>query len=364
MKRSFVRTHQSCLIPKGVCGLLVGLLAFFLLVPHASPINASTSEISAKAAVVIDGTTERMLYAKNPHLRLAPASTTKLVTAMVVLDRVSPEAIFTVSEEAAATPSVSPRLRPRERLTVRDLLYLALMRSVNSAAVTLAEGVAGSEEAFAKMMNEKVHRLGAENTEFINASGLPGPGQSVTAYDLSRIMKASLQYPMIREIIGTRTKKVCTLAGRRLFMKNTNHLLWSDEDLLGGKTGYTREARHCFVCAADRGNTVLIAAVLGESSRDDLWEEATVLLTKGGEVLAQRAAPMIHFTSVNERRVVLASYTPENPQKKAKNNREAKTAKVKKGQKPKAAKAVAKKHHKKKRTTPVSAGKRIDRSLS
>ncbi|MBI5214073.1 MAG: D-alanyl-D-alanine carboxypeptidase [Nitrospirae bacterium] len=284
--------------------------SLFLFVAFYSLLVTSVfaDEISAKAAVVIDSASERILYAKNPNLKLPPASTTKLVTAITVLESINPDAVATVSENAAGTPSVTPRLRAGEKYTVRDLLHLALMRSVNSAAVALAEAVAGSEDAFVSMMNDKAMKMGAENARFINSSGLPGPGQYITAFDLAKIMKESLKYPLIREIINTRAREIFSEDGRRIFIKNTNQLLWTDDDNLGGKTGYTRAARHCFVSAAKKGQNTLIAAVLGESARDNLWEDSTALLSKGYDVLTQKAEPMIYFSSVSERPVVLASY--------------------------------------------------------
>jgi len=270
--------------------------------------NAYAEELGARAAVVIDGATEKILYAKNPTWKLPPASTTKLVTAMVAIDNINPEAVITVSQNAADTPSVTPHLRSGERFKVRDILYLALMRSVNSAAVALAEATSGSEERFAALMNEKVSRLGAENTQFINASGLPGPGQNITAFDLAKVMKAALQYPLIKEIINTRTKDIYSTEGRRIFVKSTDQLLWVDDDLLGGKTGYTRAARHCFVCAAQKGGNMLISAVLGESVRDDLWHDSQILLDRGYNVITQKAEPLIYFSHAEDSPVVLAAY--------------------------------------------------------
>lgn len=266
------------------------------------------AQVGARAAVVIDGATEKILYAKNPNWKLPPASTTKLVTAMVAIDNISPDTVITVSQNAADTPSVTPHLRAGERFKVRDILYLALMRSVNSAAVVLAEATSGSEGRFTALMNEKVSRLGAENTQFINASGLPGPGQHITAFDLAKVMKASLQYPLIKEIINTRTKDIYSTEGRRIFVKSTDQLLWVDDDLLGGKTGYTRAARHCFVCAAQKGGNMLISAVLGESVRDDLWHDSQTLLDRGYNVITQKAEPVIYFSSAEESPVVLAAY--------------------------------------------------------
>ncbi|MEW6116253.1 MAG: D-alanyl-D-alanine carboxypeptidase family protein [Nitrospirota bacterium] len=325
-------------IIKVSCAMMSGSLILILCSLFLAAVTFA-EEITARAAIAIEGKSERILFAKNPHLKLPPASTTKLVTAMVVLDKLHPDTILVVSRNAANTPSVSPAIRAGERFTVREMLYLALMRSVNSAAVALAEAVAGSEDAFARMMNEKVLQIGAENTRFINASGLPGAHQYITAFDLAKVMKESLKYPLIKEIINTRTKDIYSLDGRRLFVKNTNQLLWTDEDFIGGKTGYTRAARHCFVSAANKGQDTLITVVLGEPVRDELWQDSKVLLAKGYDVLAQKAEPMIYFSNVKENPVMLASYNPDSDTKISKvKYKKVKSAKIKKKYKVKTAK--------------------------
>jgi D-alanyl-D-alanine carboxypeptidase (penicillin-binding protein 5/6) len=270
---------------------LMAVLPFFL------PGHAGADVINARAAVVIDGSTGRILFGKNPNTRLQPASTTKLVTAMVVLDRIDPGEMVTISKHAATTPSVTPRLRAGEQLSVRDLLNLALIRSVNSAAVALAEAVSDTEDEFVELMNNKVIALGAENTKFINASGLPGEGQHITAYDLTFIMKEALRYPVIREIINTRDNKIYTENGRGLSVRNTNHLLWNDEDVVGGKTGFTRSAGHCFVFAVQKGEGVLISSILGERVRGHIWGDSGVLLQTGEDVLANRKEPELYYTA-------------------------------------------------------------------
>lgn len=224
---------------------------------------------------------------------------------MVVLDHLKPEDSVTVSRNAARTPSVSPHLIPFQKLTVGDLLYLALMRSINGAAVALAEAVSGSEGNFAELMNAKADEVGAFNTKFINATGLPGYGQYITAYDLAKIMKASLSYPVIKQIINTR-EKVVVAGGKSFFLKNTNRMLWEDECYIGGKTGYTRAAHHCLAFAATKGDNTLIAALLGESARDSLWITASELLYTSYEIAKGTAEPEI-YTS-NETPVLLASY--------------------------------------------------------
>lgn len=284
------------------------LYLFFVLCTFFILPSAFADDLSAKAAIVIEGKTGKILYAKNPHLRVPPASTTKLMTAMVVLDRLSLDSVVTISGNAAETPSVMPHIYSGERYTVRDLLYLALMRSVNSAAVALAEATAGSEYRFVDLMNEKTIRMGLENTRFINSSGLPGPDQYITAFDLSIIMKESLRYPTIREILNTKEKEIYSLDGRRLHVKNTNNLLWKSDGILGGKTGYTKAAGHCLVCAEDRENNLLISVVLGETARDNLWENTSMLLSKGYDVLNQKVEPVVYLSSVKEGPVIPASY--------------------------------------------------------
>ncbi len=245
---------------------------------------SAASEISARAAVLVDSVSGTILYAKNADLKLPPASTTKLVTAMAALDKLGPDAMTTVSKKAANTPSVEPHLTAGQVISVRELLYLALMRSINGAAVALAEAAAGAEQAFVPMMNKKAQSLGAKNTKFINASGLPGRKQHTTARDLAELLKEALKYPLISEIISTRLK-VLDVDKKPVLLKNTNYLLWTDDDQIGGKTGYTRAARHCVVSASRKGDRTLIVALLGEPVRDYLWDDAKKLLDKGSEIL-------------------------------------------------------------------------------
>ncbi|MCE5312451.1 MAG: serine hydrolase [Nitrospiraceae bacterium] len=284
------------------------------------PVYASAvavDDISARSAIVLDPRNDRILYGINPNMKHPPASTTKILTAMVALDKLKPDDIVTISKNAANTSSVAPHLVAGSKLTVKDLLYVALMRSVNGAAVALAEAAAGTEAEFAKLMNEKAAEVGADNTVYANASGLPGGVQYTTAYDLARIMKASLAYPLIREIINTRTKSVETASGRSLYLKNTNELLWSDDDLLGGKTGYTRAARHCFVGAAAKDGNMLITVVLGEAIRGNIWHDTTALMARGQAVLNNAVEPVINITNDDDERIIKASYSS----KRTKNSR-------------------------------------------
>jgi D-alanyl-D-alanine carboxypeptidase (penicillin-binding protein 5/6) len=196
---------------------------------------------------------------------------------MVVLDNLDPETTVKVSRAASTVRSIQPRLCPDEEMTVSDLLHLALMQSVNSAAVALAEATSCSEQDFVALMNQKAEEIGANNTLFANASGLPKGTQYTTASDLALIMKAALSYPLIKDILGKKECVVTTVAGRELPLENSNHLLWQEENMIGGKTGYTGNARHCFVGAISTEKGTLFTAVLGARSRSSLWRSALIL---------------------------------------------------------------------------------------
>ncbi|MEW6002119.1 MAG: D-alanyl-D-alanine carboxypeptidase family protein [Nitrospirota bacterium] len=278
-----------------------GLYFLFLLLFtfHFSLSTSFAGEINSRAAVVMDAETGRILYAKNPNLRLLPASTAKLMTAIVVMENADLKGVARISKNAANVSPLKAGFKEGDKVTIETLLYAALLKSANDAAVALAEAVAGSEERFVSLMNMKAIAIGAMDTKFINPNGLPGSSQYITAYDLSKIMRYAIRYPKIREIIGTRVTGVSTEGGSDIFLKNTNKLLWSDEDLLGGKTGYTRKAGHCFVCAAERGKNTVIIALLGSPSREDLWKESGVLINKGFSVMANREEPVVYFAKAD-----------------------------------------------------------------
>lgn len=254
--------------------LIVAFLLFVSGVPASQAVPQK--HIPAKAAVVMDagGT---VLFSKFPNARLAPASTVKLVTAMVVLDRLAPDTRVAISRNASRVRTIPPRLCPEEELTVGDLLHLALMKSINSAAVALAEATSGTEEAFTTLMNNKAREIGANTTLFANASGLPKGTQYTTASDLVVILKAALSYPFIREVLGKKEAIIRTTAGREIVVDSSNDLLWYEQNMIGGKTGYTGNARHCFVCAVNTDKGPLFTAVLGARSRRGLWKSTMLL---------------------------------------------------------------------------------------
>ena len=259
---------------------VVSVVLLLVAAQPAASFSPSPQVVTARACIVMDDH-DTVLYAKNSSTRLQPASTVKLVTAMVALDRLDPTKMVLVSRFAGATRSVKPRLRMNDELTVSDLLHLALMKSINSAAVALAEETAGSEAAFVELMNKKAEEIGACDTHFVTASGLPKGEQYTTARDLAVILKQALTYPLIREILAKKEALITTKAGRELFLENTDDLLWSRNNMVGGKTGFTRRAQHCFVGALDTGKGFIYTVVLGASSRYRLWESTETLAELG-----------------------------------------------------------------------------------
>lgn len=291
MRKLSVISHQS-LVTTFLSLILI------LVIGHWSLVIAS-DEVHSRAAVAMEASTGRILYAKNPNLRLPPASTTKLMTAIVVMEKADLTDVVTISKNIPRVSSLKAGFKEGDKVTVETLLYATLLKSANDATVALAEAVAGSEENFVQLMNKKAIAIGAKDTKFINSNGLPGPGQYTTAFDLAEIMRYALRYPRLKEIIGTRVAEVSTENGNAIFLKNTNRLLWSDEDLVGGKTGYTHKARHCFVCAAEREKDMVIVALLGSPSRGDLWKEAVTLVDKGFKTMANKEEPIIYFTKAD-----------------------------------------------------------------
>ena len=293
-----------------VKALMTGV-ALLLITLHSSLITASGEEIQARAAVVMEASTGRVLYAKNPELRLMPASTTKLMTALIVVEKVNLKDVVTISRNAVNVAPTKSGFKEGDKVTVETLLYAALMKSANDAAVALAEAVAGTEEEFVQLMNRKAIALNATDTKFINPNGLPGKGQYTTAYDLSKIMRQAIKHPILKEVLGTRTTELSTEAGKTFYVKNTNKLLWSDDELLGGKTGFTNAARHCFVCAGERDNSTLIVALLGAPSRTKLWKETEDLMEFGSKVLKNQEEPVVFLTRADYdgTKVTRAAYT-------------------------------------------------------
>ena len=272
MKRSVQKT-----VRKAAAALCAA--AFFLGAVRASRAAqlAPPPQVSAKSAALLDGTTGECLCEKNGDQRALIASTTKIMTGLLVCEAGDLDRTVTVPETAAGTEGSSMYLKSGETLTRRELLYGMMLHSGNDAALTLATSVSGSEAAFVRQMNRRACALNLTQTHFANPHGLDSGENYSTALDLARLAQAALQNEQFRAVVSTKT---ITCAGRTL--TNHNKLLWRYDGCIGVKTGYTRHAGRILVSAAERGGRMLIAVTI--SDPDD-WRDHVSLLDYGFAVL-------------------------------------------------------------------------------
>ena len=249
-------------------GLLLGLLLAGVLCLRPVQVSAeqkSPGELYARAAVVMEAETGRILYEKNGSEELAMASTTKLMTLVIALEYGDFSKPVEVSARAASQPKVNMNMRAGETFRLKDLLYAMMLQSYNDAAVAVAEAVAGSVEDFCWLMNMKAAELGACRTHFSTPNGLDSPDHYSTAVDMALIARYVLQNEEALAIMQTKSYWIQQdeVNSRSLALANKNPLLTSYAGAVGGKTGFTSQAGLCLVGMARRDGVTLIAVALG-----------------------------------------------------------------------------------------------------
>lgn len=224
-------------------------------------------DISAKSAIIVDAATGTIIYEKNSHEKRPPASTTKIMTAIIALEYGNPNDIVTASEHACETDNSSMHLKPGEKIKLDDLLYALMLRSANDAAVCIAEHIAGSEENFVKLMNEKATQIGAVDTHFVNPHGLHDDNHYTTAYDLALIARYAIQIPAFNKYVATKQIRINrSINTQDVTMRNTANFLWKYKGADGIKTGHTNKAGRCFVGSATRDGWRIVSVVLGSNN--------------------------------------------------------------------------------------------------
>lgn len=271
-------------------GLSLILAAVFFCAPEKVSAEGEPEKLYAQSACLMDGASGRVLYGKDADQRLPMASTTKIMTCILVLENAELSGVTAASENAAAQPKVRLGVSKGEGFLIRDLLYSLMLESHNDSAVMLAEATAGSVEAFAKLMNEKAEELGCENTHFVTPNGLDesdGGGQHcTTARELARIMKYCIEESPksaeFLEITRTPSYTFWNTAKTRVFdCANHNSFLNMMEGALSGKTGFTSKAGYCYVGALEKDGKTFIVALLAcgwPNHRDYKWEDTTRLM--------------------------------------------------------------------------------------
>lgn len=249
--------------------LIAGMTAVILTVILAFPCNA----LSAESAILLDADTGRVLYEKNASKRGLIASTTKIMTALVVCEHCNVLDRFRIPKEAVGIEGSSMYLQEGEVLTIQDLLYGLMLHSGNDAAVALAIYCAGTVEGFTQLMNDKAARLGLDNTNFENPHGLDGVAHYSTAEDLAKLASYAMSNPIFRKTVSTKTVS----AGKR-HLRNHNKLLWRYEGANGVKTGYTKKAGRILVSGAERNGRQLIAVTMNAPND---WQDHEKLLNQG-----------------------------------------------------------------------------------
>ncbi len=233
-------------------------------------------KVSALFVTLIDDATNRIVYAKTPHLKRQPASTTKLLTAIVAIETMDLNTVVTIPSYVSKIPPSKIHLRGGERYRVRELVRALLINSANDAAEALAyAGGRGQRSRFLALMNKKARALGCTHSNFATPSGLPAANHYSTAYDMSLIMGEVQRYPFLVQTLSTRTLIIKSNSGRKIYLRNHNRMLWRSSRSVIGKTGWTRLARHCFVGEFVVNNRKVFVAMLGSHA---LWRDLRTLV--------------------------------------------------------------------------------------
>jgi D-alanyl-D-alanine carboxypeptidase (penicillin-binding protein 5/6) len=232
--------------------------------------------LAARGAIVVDAYTGDPLYEKNADTRFYPASTTKIMTGMLIIESGDLDSEVEIVSEDSAVGESSLSIRPGEKFTRRQMLYGLMLKSANDVAHALGRDNAGTAQAFAERMNQRARELGCTDTHFVNAHGLHHANHYTTPRDLALITRAAMNQPLFRQIVATRTSSWSSLRGT-FALSNHNRLLEKLTGCIGVKTGYTIPAQQVLASAAQRDGKEAIAVVM-HTDKPGIWEDSTKLL--------------------------------------------------------------------------------------
>lgn len=234
-------------------------------------------EINSRACVVIDRNTNTILYGKNENTIRKMASTTKIMTATIIIENCNLDETIEVSKKAAGTGGSRLGLKTGDKITIRNLLYGLMLCSGNDAAVALAEHAGGDINGFSKLMNNKAEELGLSNTHFETPHGLDADAHYTTAYELAILSNYALKNKTFSQIVGTKNYTI-TINGYSKNLSNTNELLGNLEGVYGIKTGFTNGANRCLVSACKRNDIDIICVVLGADTKNFRTQDSVKLI--------------------------------------------------------------------------------------
>lgn len=254
------------------------LLLLILVLPSAKISDAADISLSSQSACLISLDTGKILFEKNATERLPMASTTKIMTCLVAIEKGKLDSSVTIDERAVGIEGSSMYFEAGDSLTLEELLYAMMLRSANDAATAIAYHIAGSLEEFANLMNERAAELGLSDTHFENPHGLPAENHFASAKDFAHLTVTALANPTFKKIVSSKAHTVKFSNGKEIYVVNHNKLLKDYNGAIGVKTGYTRSSGRCLVSAAER-NGVTFVAVTFNAPND--WSDHKKLLDFG-----------------------------------------------------------------------------------
>lgn len=258
--------------------LFIALFCIIILQFSWASVAIAAPVVDASSAVLIDGQTGKVLWSKNADQIRPIASTTKIMTGLLAIEKVSPEEVVTADNLTEKTAESEIYLEKNEKMTVNDLIYALMLQSANDAAVALAKHISGSVPDFAELMNAKAKTLGLKNSRFVNPHGLYDANKS-TANDMAQLGRHAIKNRVFASIV--RTKKVSIKGKTKRTIFNRNKLLWRYPYAVGIKTGYTKPAGFCLVSAAKKGKMLLVAATLNSKTQDSSFSNAKNIFEYG-----------------------------------------------------------------------------------
>ncbi len=278
-----IRLYRLCLT--WICAFIISIAGTLWVNGKEETKNEEVLDLNAKAAVLLDGHTGRVLYGKNEKEPLAMASTTKIMTCLIALENAKLDDKVMISDYAASMPDVQLNAAAGDTFYMKDLLYSLMLESHNDVAVAIAEHVGGSEEHFAELMNDRAKEIGCIHTNFVTANGLDAKNHYTTAEELGKITYEALQNEIFVEIINTREYKFSNIEDtKNYYVYNKNKFLDMMPGAYGVKTGYTNQAGYCFVGAIDDHNETFISVVLGSGwppHQNVKWQDTKTLMNYG-----------------------------------------------------------------------------------
>jgi len=305
---------------KILCLIILFIILFSNLCFATEPNTAST------AVILVESSTGKILYEKNAYEKMYPASTTKVLTAILTLENCDLDEMATVSHHSIySLPNgyVNANLQEGEQISVNDLMYALMVKSANDAAIVLAEHIAGSVEAFSDMMNKKAKEIGCKNTHFVNPNGIHNENHYSTAYDLYLMASYGMENELFRKYVSTATytlpvtnkypaaDRICVTTNDMLRKKSKYY----NENVIGIKTGFTTEAKNCLIAGAKKDNVELISVVLHSGTNAEGLSERYI----DTNALFDYGFENFEFSNIVEKNSIVKNIEIENGNKDTKN---------------------------------------------